>query len=397
MSIFRRVTSTAAVLSVAAALSVASSASGGTSSGGSTTTPAFRLAPLQVAPFQTPTWIGGAPGSNGVLYVAEKGGVLWRVVGTRRVRVLDLSSIVRSGNTEFDEDGLLSVAFAHDFNRSGHLFVYYTRRPDGAGVVRRYTLSRGAVVANSARTILTAPMPPDDVPAEAGGTVWTTDDGMLWLATGDGGTQGNRAYAQDLSRLQGKILRVKPGRNGGHVIPADNPFVDRRGARGEIWALGLRQPWRVQLDAPTGDLWVTDVGQAAREEINVLRNGAQGGANFGWPRFEGTRRIHANVALAQNTRYVPPFASYDHSSADDCHAVMGGGIYRGGIASLRGWYVYTNLCGTRITAMDPTTRRRVTQPGVFGIDAFGTTANGTMYAASAFTGRIYRFAAPLPS
>jgi glucose/arabinose dehydrogenase len=378
--------STAAVLAVAGVSSAAPPAA--SSAPRALATPKIRLAAIPGAAFHGPSWIGGGP--DGRLYVAEVPGTLWRIVGRRHVRVLDLTSIVRQGTGgEFDEDGLLSVAFARDFRTSGHLFVYYTREPDGAGVVRRYTMRRGSIVANSARTILVVPLAPP-APAEAGGTLWTTADGMLWLAAGDGGTQGTRAYAQDMHRLQGKILRVRPGRNGGHTIPADNPFVHRAGARGEIWALGLRQPWRVNLDAPTGDRWVTDVGQSQREEIDVLRAGSGAGANFGWPRLEGNRTIHRGFALTRGTRYVRPFVTWDHSSADECHAVMGGGVYRGPVAALRGWYVYANLCGTKITALDPGTRRKVTLPGVPGIDAFGTLANGSMYAASVFDGRIYR-------
>jgi glucose/arabinose dehydrogenase len=324
--------------------------------------------------------------------VAEKDGRLWRLANGRHTSVLDLHRVVRSGHTEFDEDGLLSVAFAHDFTTSGHLYVYYTRRPDGAGVVRRYTMRAGAIVPASGRNIIVVPMAPP-APAEAGGTVWTTSDGMVWLAAGDGGTQGLKPYAQDLSRLQGKILRVIPGVNGGHTVPADNPYVGRAGAREEIWALGLRQPWRVQLDAPTGDLWVTDVGQATREEINVLRGGTGAGSNFGWPRIEGNRLIHQNVPLTLGTPYMAPFVTWDHTSKDDCHAVMGGGVYRGPVTSLQGWYVYANLCGRTVTALDPATRRKVDLPGVMGIDTFGTGRNGEMYAASVFNGRIYRIVA----
>ncbi|MCW2961124.1 MAG: hypothetical protein JWM90_1511 [Thermoleophilia bacterium] len=395
MNQLTRFTSAALVLTTAAMLAVAGTSSAQSPPGKAARaegTPSFRLATVSTRPFQEPTWIGSAPGAA-PLYVAEKDGKLWRIGAKgRHVLVLNLTHAVRSGNTEFDEDGLLSVAFASDFATSGHMFVYYTRRPDGAGTVRRFTLRNGAVVNGSGRTIITVPMPPA-IPAEAGGTVWTTPDGMLWLATGDGGTQGKLNYAQDLRRMQGKILRIIPRATGGHLIPADNPYVGRAGARGQIWALGLRQPWRVQLDTPTGDLWVTDVGQATREEINVLRNGTGAGSNFGWPRIEGNRTVNRRLALTANTPLVSPFVSIPHVRTAPCNAVMGGGIYRGPVTSLQGWYVYTNLCGRTVTALDPESKRTVVLPGVFGIDSFGTGANGEMYAASAFNGRIYKVVA----
>jgi glucose/arabinose dehydrogenase len=392
MNHFSRAISALGILSTSALLAFAGASSAappGAASPRALTQSSTRLAAIPGPAFKEPSWIGAAPGTS-TLYVAEKRGMLWRISGHRHVRVLNMASVVRSGSTDFDEDGLLSVAFAHDFNKtSGHIFMYFTRRPDGAAVVRRYTMRRGAIIPTSAKTIIVVPMPPA-APAEAGGSIWTTPDGMLWVATGDGGTQGRAAYAQDLRRMQGKILRIMPGLRGGHTVPDDNPFVGRAGARGEIWALGLRQPWRVQWDAPTGDLWVTDVGQDRFEEINRLRAGKGAGSNFGWPRMEGNVTIHPNFPITANTRYVRPFFAWNHASADECHAVMGGGVYHGPVVALRGWYVYANLCGTKLTALDPATRQTVTLPGVMGIDAFGTTRNGSMYAVSVFNGRVYR-------
>ncbi|MBC7461724.1 MAG: PQQ-dependent sugar dehydrogenase, partial [Thermoleophilia bacterium] len=299
--------------------------------------PAFRLAPLAPT-FNAPTWIGGAGDGTAALLVAEQGGLVWRVSGARKTVALDLRRLTRVNG----EQGLLAVAIDSKFSSTHRVFVYLVL-PTGAGQVRSYRFARGHAVTGSGRVVLNVPLAPPVAANHNGGQLWSRADGTLWLSVGDGGAGGDPlGNAQNLGVLMGKLLRITPKPNGGYVVPSGNPFVRRAGARGEILALGLRNPWRFSIDPATNDVWVGDVGQDAVEEIDVVRAAALGGVNFGWGRMEGNTVYNAGVSLTPSTRYVAPRITYTHASGG-C-SVTGGVVYRGPVASLRGHYVYADYC-----------------------------------------------------
>lgn len=355
----------------------------------SAASPSFRLAPVRGVSFTAPVWVGSAPGSGATYYVVEQGGIVWAVTGTRKVRFLDVRSGIASGG----EQGLLSLAFARDYARSGRLYTYYVAR-DGAGVVTQYRARSGRIVAGSARRVIRFPLAPPAATNHNGGNLWTTADGNLLQGIGDGGGGGvERANSQRMDVLMGKLIRITPRANGGYLIPRSNPFRTRRGARGEIYALGLRNPWRLSVDEPTGDIWIGDVGQGEREEIDVLRRGAPAGANFGWPRMEGTRLFDGSVRLAAGTRHAAPLLDYGRGGGQ-C-SVTGGLVYRGPVAAMRGRYLYADFCTDRIWSINAARGARlgrISHRGANGIVHFGSIRGGNVLAASVTTGRLYRIA-----
>ena len=347
--------------------------------------PRFRLAPL-VPRFTSPVWVGDAGDGTGALLVVEQRGIVWRVAGARRTMALDLRRVVRNGG----EQGLLSLAVDANFAGTHRVFVYLVR-PNGAGQVRQYRFAHGRAVAGSGRVVIDVPLAPPTAPNHNGGQLWSLANGTLLLSIGDGGAAGDpNGNAQRLDRLMGKVLRITPRRSGGYAIPARNPFVGRAGARGEIYALGLRNPWRFSVDAATGTMWIGDVGQDKQEEVDVVGLGRAAAANFGWNRFEGSLIYDAQRQLTSGTHYVAPRITYSHASGG-C-SVTGGVVYRGPITALRGWYLYADYCRSTITAYHPTSRRSVVRPAASGIVHFGAGPRGEVYVASQQTGRIYRIA-----
>lgn len=277
-------------------------------------------------------WRAGDP----TLFVAGRGGtvVTWRdgVIGPA---VLDLSArTVAEG-----EQGLLGLAFATD---GRHAYVNHTDR-DGDTVVAEYAVGDDGVFdASSRRELVTIEQPYAN---HNGGNLTVGPDGMLYIGMGDGGAAGDpQRHALNLTSLLGKILRIDPTPSGDlpYTVPDDNPFIDVAGARGEIWSVGLRNPWRFSFDRSTGDLWVADVGQNEIEEVSMslADDGAGRAVNFGWSAFEGTRRYNDDQPAAGAT---PPVYEYEHGDAG-C-SVSGGAVYRGtAVPALEGWYVFADFC-----------------------------------------------------
>ena len=367
---------------VAAASALTTSSQAGTEPA----TPSFRLVELPDLSFTAPVWVGGAPGSGDTFYVVEQGGRIWSVNGSTRRSFLDLRRVVLGSG----EQGLLSMAFATDFATSGRFYVYFVNRA-GNGEVRQYRARAGRVVAGSGRVVIGVPLNPPTATNHNGGNLWTTRGGLLFLSIGDGGGGGVEVMnSQRMDRLMGKLIRITPRANGGYVIPRSNPFFNRRGARREIYALGLRNPWRFSIDGATGDIWIGDVGQNAREEIDRMRGGRPAGANFGWPRMEGNLTFSSSVRLASGTTYARPYLDYGRSSG--ACSVTGGLVYRGPVTSLRGRYLYADFCTDTITAVNPATGRRTTHAGTNGIVHFGAVAGGSVLVASVTEGTISRIA-----
>jgi glucose/arabinose dehydrogenase len=349
---------------------------------------------VEVGNFDEPVYVTSPPGDRRRLFVVEQGGRVMVIRGGRTLSrpFLDIRSLVQAGG----EQGLLSLAFAPDYASSGRFYVYYTDRGGQQRVVEYRRASADRANAGSARLVLQMA---DPEPNHNGGLLVFGPDGLLYIGTGDGGgandQHGARGNAQDLSSLLGKILRIDPRASGGNPyrVPTSNPFAGRAGAQAEIYAWGLRNPWRFSFDRRTGDLSIGDVGQDAVEEINFLRRGRAKGANFGWRPLEGDNRITDEPA----PNAIAPVITHTHD--EGFCSITGGYVVRdAGVPSLNGRYVYADICEGRIRAARLRAGRRtrgrtLDLPEVSQPSSFGQDARGRVYVTS-LEGPVYRFAAP---
>ncbi len=303
---------------------------------------ALRLAlePL-AAGFRQPVFATHAGDASGRIFVLEKAGrvVALAADGNNPRTFLDISERVGSSSSE---QGLLGLAFDPEFASNGRLFVYYTDR-DGNTVIARFAANaeRDAADPASEVILLTAAQPAAN---HNGGILAFGPDGYLYAGLGDGGAANDRfGNGQNLGTILGTVIRIDVSGDGA-LAPADNPFVGQEGARPEIWAYGLRNPWRFSFDRLTGDLWIADVGQNQWEEVNVQPVGSRGGENYGWPIMEGTHCFQADAC--QQDGLVLPVAEYEHALG--C-SVTGGYVYRGAAQqALQGIYFYGDYCSGRI-------------------------------------------------
>jgi glucose/arabinose dehydrogenase len=334
-----------------------------------------------------------APGQAGRLYVALQSG---RVVVLQGRRVLprpflDVSSRISSGG----ERGLLGLAFHPGYARNGRFFVNYTDTRGDTRVVEYRRGADGRARPGSARVLLTIDQPAAN---HNGGHLAFGPDGHLYIATGDGGGAGDPEGAgQRLDTLLGKLLRIDVDRRPGgrpYAIPRGNPFR-AAGQRREIYAYGLRNPWRFSFDRDTGDLWIGDVGQSEREEINFRPAQRAAGTNFGWNAFEGRVRYPGGGPV-RGRAATPPVAEYTHASGDGC-SVTGGYVYRGrAVPVLRGRYLYADFCTGKVWSMRagprPRDVREITGSlgrSLSGVTSFGEGPTGELYVIG--SGSLYRF------
>jgi glucose/arabinose dehydrogenase len=300
------------------------------------------LALRQVAAGLTrPLYVADAGDAPGRLYVVEQDGRIMVVEGgaVRPEPFLDLSALVTAGN----EQGLLSVAFAPDYATSGRLFVDYTD-VNGDTAIVRYQRDASGTRADpaSARVLLTIDQPASN---HNGGPLLFGRDGRLYVGTGDGG--GSPENGQRTDTLLGKLLRLDVSGDG-YAAPPDNPFLADKAVRPEIWAVGLRNPWRFSFDRETGDLWIGDVGGGAWEEIDFQPAASRGGENYGWARMEGP---DCYGGPCDPTDFVLPITAYRHGEGD-C-TVIGGYVYRGAaIPELEGTYLFGDYCSARFWGFD---------------------------------------------
>ncbi len=307
---------------------------------------------------------------RGTIRVFENGGLLLEPF-------LDVRDLVSDGN----EQGLLSVAFHPGYSANGRFFVYYTDRGNDTQVVEyRVSADPDRADPNPTKTILSVNQPARN---HNGGLVTFGPDGMLYIALGDGGGGGDPLEAgQSLATLLGALLRIDVDSGDPFAIPPDNPFVGQAGARGEIWAYGLRNPWRYSFDRQTGELYIADVGQNDREEVNAAPGGAAG-LNYGWNTMEGSECFDPPQGCDQSGLTLPVL-DYDH---DDGCSVTGGFVYRGvALPELTGVYLYSDFCSGfvrsfRLAGGTATERREWPElkPSERGVTAFGEDADGELY------------------
>ena len=359
-----------------------------------TTTPAPLVEPtvelFEIGQFDRPVEIAIRPLDNR-LFVVQQSGQVIAVDDESTEVVLDVSDLISDGG----EQGLLGLAFHPSADLA---YVDYTDQ-SGDTIVAEYAVDpdTGVLDAATAREVVKVEQP---FANHNGGKVAFGRDGMLYIGLGDGGSgdDPNRS-GLDLTTPLGKILRIDPtpSDSAPYTVPADNPFVGVDGADPRIWALGLRNPWRFTFDAPTGDLWIADVGQNEFEEINhapaIDMADAGRGLSFGWSAFEGDARFNEDQPAEGHT---PPVYVYSH--ADGGCSVSGGAVARESIVpELNGWYVFGDYCSGEIWALDPASTadapRVVPIANLPALAAISLGADGAVYAISN-GGTIARFVAP---
>jgi glucose/arabinose dehydrogenase len=326
-----------------------------------------------------------APAGDARLFVVEQAGRI-RIIRNGQLVArpfLDIVAKVGSGG----ERGLLSVAFHPNHTSNGFFFVYYTDRNGDTRVERyRVTSNPDSADAGSADLILTVDQP---FANHNGGLLLFTEDGKLLVGLGDGGSGGDpMGHGQDRSTLLGSILRLDIDRGLPYVIPSDNPFAGLSSARGEIWAWGLRNPWRFSIDRTEDLIYIADVGQGSWEEVNVERADA-GGLNYGWNIMEG-RHCYRSGSCNQSNLVLP---ALEYSHSEGC-SVTGGAVYRGSaMPSLRGHYFYSDYCQGWIRSFRYQ-NGQVTEQRDWGLDAgsvlsFGEDSAGELYVLTG-NGTVFR-------
>lgn len=352
-------------------------------------------AAVQLTPFieglSRPLFITSAPGDD-ALYILQQGGQIKRVEaeGGEPTLFLDISSLVtaNANGNGYTEQGLLGMAFHPDFPENRAFFVNYTDTR-GNTVVSRYMVNEdgSTIDPDSGRKFFTQEQPFEN---HNGGHMAFGPDGYLYIALGDGGSAYDpQKNGQNLETLLGKILRLDVDDETGYVVPADNPFVNGGGLP-EIWASGVRNPWRFSFDRATGDLYMGDVGQGLWEEVNFQAADSAGGENYGWSGYEGNHVLQPDE-IADDA--VMPIAEYSHSEGG-C-SVTGGYVYRGeAIPELQGVYLYSDYCSGMVWYAYRD-ENDAWQSGLFlesgyQVSSFGEDANGEMFLID-YSGTIYRF------
>ena len=354
--------------------------------------------------FSRPTDMANA-GDNR-LFVVEQDGLIKIIDGNGAVLdtpFLDIDNLVDSAT--HGERGLLGLTFHPDYPNTPNFYVNYTAEGGGDTVVARFTVS--ATDPNLANTgsrqeILRVTQPQGN---HNGGDLAFGPDGYLYIALGDGGGggdddpgHGDVGNGQEHQTLLGKILRIDVGGAAPYTIPADNPFVTDSGALDEIWALGLRNPWRFSFDRETGDLYIADVGQSAREEVNFQQADSSGGENYGWRCYEGFNTFNT-TGCGPSGSYTFPIDDYPRSNSQNPNdagtSITGGFVYRGrSYPDLLGYYLYADFISSNIwLAKQAGSNWEITPigklPGLVNPSTFGEGCDGELYVAG-YGGSIFR-------
>jgi glucose/arabinose dehydrogenase len=345
--------------------------------------------------FEQPLFVTGAGTGSDRLFVVEKPG---------RIRILDAGTILATPflditgivNDQANERGLLGLAFHPDYERNGLFYVHYTDT-SGDIVIARYTVSNDPDRANAASAKVILTIPHREAANHNGGMLaFGPRDGYLYIAVGDGGG-GQSANAQDTTSLLGKILRIDvdgTSSDRNYAIPAGNPFADGTGGRPEIWAYGLRNPFRFSFDRATGDIVIGDVGEGSWEEID-LGQGGRGGLNYGWDIMEGRHCFNPRTNC-DPTGLGRPIHEYSHKVGN---VVTGGYVYRGtAIRALVGTYVFTDFGSQVIWGLQRHRRGKWERSVLLRateqlqIASFGESDAGELFAVDLVSGTLYRIA-----
>ncbi len=329
------------------------------------------------------------------IFVVEQDGIIWTLdsLGNKLDTFLSIDPRVNSTN---NEQGLLGLAFHPNYASNGYFFVYYTKNNGGATQVSRFSVrpdNANEADPDSELSILSTPQPYAN---HNGGCIKFGPDGYLYIGLGDGGSGGDpQGNGQKKSTFLGKILRIDVNNsddNTPYVVPSDNPFVDQTEYLPEIWSLGWRNPWRFSFDRLTGDMWVGDVGQVTREEVDFEPAG-MGGRNYGWRCYEGTVS-HLTSGCDPQSSYVGPVFDYDNSSMG-C-SMTGGFIYRGSkYPDLYGTYLNADYCsgriwGTKQASNGTFSTIALANLGDSEFSAFGEDRNGELFICLLASGKVQK-------
>jgi glucose/arabinose dehydrogenase len=323
-----------------------------------------------------PVGVTNTGDGSGRLFILEQDGLIriFQNGALLATPFLDLRDRVLSGG----ERGLLGLAFHPQYAQNGYFYVNYTNL-QGNTIIARFQVSSGdpnRADPSSEKRLIFVQQP---YPNHNGGEVAFGPDGYLYLGLGDGGSQGDpNDHGQSLNTLLGKILRIDVDHGDPYAIPPDNPFQGK--GKAEIWAYGLRNPWRFSFDRATGDLYIGDVGQDLWEEIDYLPAGSPGGTNFGWNYMEGFH-TYRNRTPPQNLQLTPPVAEYSHQFG--C-AVTGGYVYRGQeLPDWQGVYLFGDYCSGNVWGLlrspDGSWQQEMLYQNVGRISSFGEDEAGEIY------------------
>ena len=344
-----------------------------------------------------PTDIVSANDGSYRLFIVQKGGT---------IRVYDQflnykgNFLIISGLPTLGERGLLSMAFHPAYKNNGLFFVYYTNA-QGSIEIARYKVSNNPNIADLSTKSIIITIPHPGTTNHNGGKLHFGPDGYLYFATGDGGGTGDPSNnSQNGRSLLGKMIRINindstPPLN--YSIPADNPYLSDTTIADEIWGMGLRNPWRWSFDRLTHDIWIADVGQARREEVNFRRATETKGANYGWRCYEG-KQVYNSKACQLIDKYIPPIFEYSHNNTTGGSSITGGFVYRGPeFPSLNGYYIFADYeSGNQWMIVDSSDTWVIKkQSGTFpgSISSFGESEDGTLYASSLSAGIVYKIEA----
>ena len=345
------------------------------------------LQPVRVSPvfpklgFERLTNLAQPAGAGNLLFVTEQAGLIHSFVNDPDVAesfvFLDITDRV---STKGNEEGLLGMAFDPDYSENGRFYVYYSASNPRRSVLSRFQTppnNTDRADATSEIIVMEIPQPYSN---HNGGQLAFGPDGYLYVGLGDGGSAGDpKANGQDLGALLGSVLRIDVSLGTdrrGYGIPNDNPFSGVEGAREEIWAYGLRNPWRFSFDRETGQMWLGDVGQHLWEEIDLI----QKGGNYGWNVMEGEHCFRPKTGC-DTAGLEPPM--FEYGSSEGC-SIIGGYVYRGNrLPSLWGAYVYADYCSGSIWALrqddDSVTDQRLIASLDRQITSFGQDREGNLY------------------
>ena len=350
----------------------------------------------------SPVALTHAPDGSGRLFIVERAGRIRIWDGGALRTFLDLRSRVNTNDSGGDERGLLALAFSPGYATNGHFYVNYissNSSPRGSTVISRFTVNPANAddgIETSEEVILVIPQPE---PNHNGGQINFGPDGYLYIGMGDGGgagdLHGSVGNGQANDTFLGKMLRIDveglPDPGLPYAIPADNPFLLDTQVPNEIWAFGLRNPWRWSFDRKTGDMYIADVGQYEWEEVNFIPAASTGGENFQWRRVEGFNTFNSGTPLTKGTSTDPVF-EYDHNAGS---SITGGYVYRGSsFPRMEGIYYFGDYNSGRIWGLqrDPSGNwidRQLLDTSL-NVSSFGEDEAGNLYVASLFTGDIYR-------
>ena len=351
---------------------------------------------LVVEDLASPVFLTAPPGDDRLFIVERAGRIVIVEAGVVRAEpFLDIRPLVTSGG----ERGLLGMAFHPQYAVNGQFFVNYTDSDNASTEVVRYTVSDDPAVADgsSRLSILSVTQPFANHNA---GMLAFGPDGMLYVGLGDGGSTGDPLnHAQRPETLLGSMLRLDVDGGTPYAIPADNPFVGHPTARPEIWAYGLRNPWRYSFDRATGDLYIADVGERIHEEVNFQPVSSPGGQNYGWRIMEGIACYNPPSGCPTGGLTLPV---HEYTHVDGC-AITGGYVYRGSaVPAILGRYFYADFCTNWVRSIlvsDGIAFGLRDHMGEFGplpgIVSFGEDGHGELYTVS-LNGRVYRLVEPTP-